>query len=183
MSPPVRGLLIGRFQPFHAGHLAVVREIRSTRPESELILGIGSAQESYTWKNPFTAGERLEMILRALVEAKIPGVLPVPLPDIQRHAQWVRYVESMVPPFDLVHTNNPLTRLLFEQAHYRVDAPHEVDRELLQGEVVRGRLAEDRDWASLVPSDVARYLREVGAPARLKLLRSGDGGPPPRAPG
>ena len=180
MSGRVRGILVGRFQPFHAGHLAVVREVRTARPSEELILGVGSAQESYTWKNPFTAGERLEMIHLALDEAELGGVWAVPLPDIQRHAMWVRYVESMVPRFERVYTNNPLTRLLFEQSDYAVDAPKLVDREQLQGEVVRQRLADDREWRGLVPSEVAAYLADLEAPARLRLLRGGESPGPAR---
>ncbi len=183
MSGPVRGILVGRFQPFHAGHLAVVREVRTARPSEELILGVGSAQESYTWKNPFTAGERLEMIHLALDEAGLGGVWAVPLPDIQRHAMWVRYVESMVPRFERVYTNNPLTRLLFEQSEYAVDAPKLVDREQLQGEVVRQRLADDREWRGLVPSEVAAYLTDLKAPARLRLLRGGESPGPARLSG
>jgi nicotinamide-nucleotide adenylyltransferase len=171
----VRGLLVGRYQPFHLGHLAVVREIREAHPAAELILGIGSAQESYTWKNPFTAGERIEMVSRALRAAHIDGVLSVPLPDIQRHALWVRYTESLLPPFERVYTNNPLTRLLFEQAGYRVERPKLVDRARFEGETVRDHLARDRGWRPLVPPTVARYLAELGAPARLALLREGPG--------
>jgi nicotinamide-nucleotide adenylyltransferase len=168
----VRALLVGRFQPFHGGHLAVVREVRTSRPSEELLLGVGSAQESYTWKNPFTAGERLEMIGRALREANLPGVLPVPIPDIQRHALWVRYLESMLPPFDRVYTNNPLTQLLFEQSRYTVVRPTMVDRDQFEGESIRRRLAEGRDWVDAVPAAVAMYLKEIDAPARLGLLRS-----------
>ncbi len=79
----MRGLLVGRFQPFHHGHLAVVREVRAKRPDEELILGIGSAQESFTWKNPFTSGERMEMVSRALHEA---GVDWRPLRTATRHS-------------------------------------------------------------------------------------------------
>ena len=171
----MRGLLVGRFQPFHRGHLEVVREIRGTRTDEELILGIGSAQESYTWKNPFTAGERSEMIARALVEANLEGVVAIPLPDIQRHALWVRYAESILPPFGRVYTNNPLTRLLFEQARYPVERPRLVDRARFEGEVVRDHLARDKGWRPLVPPAVARYLGELGAPARLAVLREGTG--------
>ncbi|HXY46810.1 MAG TPA: adenylyltransferase/cytidyltransferase family protein, partial [Thermoplasmata archaeon] len=86
----MRGLLIGRFQPFHRGHLSVVRTIRADRPDDSLLLGIGSAQESFTWKNPFTAGERFEMIARAIADADIARVEVVPIPDIHQHALWVR---------------------------------------------------------------------------------------------
>jgi nicotinamide-nucleotide adenylyltransferase len=174
----VRGLLVGRFQPFHLGHLEVVREIRRTRPDEELILGIGSAQESYTWKNPFSTAERMEMVARTLNEAKLDGVLAVPLPDIQRHALWVRYTETVLPPFGRVYTNNPLTQLLFEQARYPVENPMLVDRARFEGESVRDHLARDDGWRSLVPPAVAVYLTELRAPARLAVLRTGRGSSP-----
>ncbi|HDJ89497.1 MAG TPA: nicotinamide-nucleotide adenylyltransferase, partial [Thermoprotei archaeon] len=58
----MRGLFIGRFQPFHLGHFYALKWILSK--VDEVIIGIGSAQVSYTIKNPFTLGERIEMIWR-----------------------------------------------------------------------------------------------------------------------
>lgn len=171
----MRGLLIGRFQPFHRGHLGVVRVIRSERPDDSLLLGIGSAQESYTWKNPFTAGERFEMIARAVAHAQIDRIEIVPLPDIHRHALWVRYLEGLLPPFDRVYTNNPLTALLFDRAGYDVVRPALIGRSRFEGIRVRERLATGRGWKELVPAAVARYLVTIGAPARLRLLRKGQG--------
>lgn len=171
----MRGLLVGRFQPFHRGHLAVVRQIRSERPAAPLLLAIGSAEQSYTWENPFTAGERFEMIDRALTEAGVERVAIVPVTDIQRHAQWVRHLEALLPPFDRVYTNNPLTRLLFERAGYTVENPALVDRAQLEGAHLRSLLAAGSDWAELVPPPVARYLEEIDAPNRLRLLRPAVG--------
>ncbi len=176
----MRGLLIGRFQPFHGGHLEVVRTIRSTRPAEHLLLGVGSAQESFTWKNPFTAGERLEMIARALDEAKITDCTALPIPDIQRHAMWVTYLQSQLPPFERVYTNNPLTQLLFEKARISVENPPVFDRHRYEGEHIRELLASGKDWRALVPPSVEGYLEEIGAPARLALLKTGEGRPAKR---
>ncbi|EQD45121.1 nicotinamide-nucleotide adenylyltransferase, partial [mine drainage metagenome] len=52
----MRAFVVGRFQPFHNGHLHVIKEILSQY--SSVIIGIGSAQYSHTMENPFTAGER-----------------------------------------------------------------------------------------------------------------------------
>ncbi len=172
----MRGLLVGRFQPFHRGHLAVVRELRTARPAAPLLIGIGSAEESYTWKNPFTAGERFEMIVRALDEAEIGGVEVVPIADIRRHALWVAYLEALLPSFDRVYTNNPLTRVLFERAGYNVESPTLVDRRRFEGKRIRARLAVGRGWQELLPPAVARYLATISAPERLRLLRGGFGG-------
>jgi nicotinamide-nucleotide adenylyltransferase len=173
-SRAARGLLVGRFQPFHLGHLGVVRAIRTAFPEEELVLAIGSTRTSYTWENPFTAGERWEMTQRALNEAKIDGVLLQGLPDIHRHALWVAHAEASLPSFRRVHTNNPLTQLLFERAGYPVEAPILVDRARFEGRLLRLQLAEDGPWPAGVPRPVAEYLRSIGAPARLRLLRPTD---------
>jgi nicotinamide-nucleotide adenylyltransferase len=171
----VRGLLIGRFQPFHGGHLEVVRKIRADRPSASLIIGVGTAEQSYTWENPFTAGERLEMIDRALAEAKVSGAFLVPIADIDRHALWVSYLEALLPAFDRVYTNNPLTRVLFERSGYVVDSPPLFDRDRYEGVRIREQLADGGDWKRAVPPAVASYLDEIGAPARLQVLKKASG--------
>ena len=100
-----RGLYVGRFQPFHNGHKAVIDGL--CEEVDELIIGIGSAQMSHDLRHPFTAGERVLMIRRALSDAKIPLYI-IPLEDIKRNVLWVSHVRSMVPPFDAVYTSNPL---------------------------------------------------------------------------
>ena len=168
------GLIVGRFQPFHRGHLAVVSDLRRAHPDAPLILAIGSAQESYTAENPFTAGERIEMILQALVESHLERCLPVPVADIHQHAQWVAYLRGLLPPFDVVYTNNPLTRLLFEREDVRVESPPLVDRERFQGAVVRRRILEGGNWKELVPPAVAQYLQTIAAPERLHRIAERD---------
>ncbi|HUJ78060.1 MAG TPA: nicotinamide-nucleotide adenylyltransferase [Thermoplasmata archaeon] len=171
MCPAVRGLLVGRFQPFHAGHLGTVRAIRTEHPREELVLAIGSAEESYTYENPFTASERYEMIARALVADGIDGVIPVPVADIRRHALWVRYLEGLLPKFETVYTNNPLTRLLFERAGYAVVSPPLLDRRRFEGRRIRALLASGRPPGDRLPAAVAKYLAEIDARGRLRLLR------------
>jgi nicotinamide-nucleotide adenylyltransferase len=170
----VTGLIVGRFQPFHRGHLGLVIELRKAHPTASLILAVGSAQDSFTADNPFTAGERVEMIQRALSEALIDGYLPVPVPDIHQHSQWVAYLRGLLPAFDVVYTNNPLTRLLFEREDVRVESPPFIERGKFQGVVVRRRMVEGKNWQELVPPAVAHYLDELGAPARLQRIAQRD---------
>ncbi len=168
-----RGLLVGRFQPFHRGHLAVVQAIRKARPAEPLLLAIGSAQESYTLENPFTAGERAEMIERALKEARVEGVSAHPVVDIDRHSLWVAHVETTLPPFARIYTNNPLTRLLFERAKYAVESPALIERERFEGARIRALMAEGGDWTDAVPSAVIGYIREIKGEERVQLLAAG----------
>jgi nicotinamide-nucleotide adenylyltransferase len=112
-----------------------------------------------------------------LEEAPVRGVTVVPLVDIDRHALWVAHVESLLPKFERVYTNNPLTRTLFERAGYAVTNPALVERERFEGALVRAALAEDRGWKELVPPAVARLLGEWHASQRLALLRPDPGAP------
>jgi nicotinamide-nucleotide adenylyltransferase len=58
-----RGLYVGRFQPFHLGHLDAIKY--TLKEVDELVIVIGSAQYSHNANNPFTAGERLVMVRQA----------------------------------------------------------------------------------------------------------------------
>jgi nicotinamide-nucleotide adenylyltransferase len=167
----VRGLFVGRFQPFHNGHLALVRGVVAGAAGRRLLIAIGSAEQSYTWENPFTAGERFEMIARGLEEAGVRDVDVVPVADVHRHALWVRYLEGLLPPFDRVYSHNPLTLMLFGRAGYATESPPLVDRARFEGVRIREKLARGQDVADLVPPAVARYLVEVEAVPRLKALR------------
>ena len=60
---------MGRFQPFHLGHLELVKQILDQC--DEVIIAITSAQFNYLEKDPFTAGERIEMIHNSLKEANL----------------------------------------------------------------------------------------------------------------
>ena len=52
----MRGLVVGRFQPYHSGHHQAVKRI--LKEVDELVIVIGSTQKSYEKENPFTAGGR-----------------------------------------------------------------------------------------------------------------------------
>lgn len=166
----MRGLIIGRYQPFHNGHLEVIREIVRDGECDELILVIGSAQESHTKENPFTVGERILMIDRALKEAEIQNYFLIPIIDINRYAVWVAHVESLVPPIDLVYTNNQLTKRLFSERGYNVKLPKLYDREKYSGTKIRQLMIDGEDWTMLVPPGVKEVIMCIDGVKRLQDL-------------
>jgi nicotinamide-nucleotide adenylyltransferase len=163
-----RALILGRFQPPHLGHLDVIAKA-SARFERVLVV-VGSAQDSYTPQNPFTGGERVEMLQAALAERGLANVDVYPVVDLNRHAQWVAYLQSLLPPFDTVVTNNPLTKALFEAGGVAVEEGELHDRKNHSGTNVRGRLAKGRSIDHLVPPSVAAILERLDAGARLRTL-------------
>lgn len=163
--PPTRPLFVGRFQPFHLGHLDMVRRI--VKAHGELIIGIGSAQYSHTRENPFTAGERYEMIKRALDAEAIHDYHIVPIPDTHVHSVWVGHVRSLVPKFDLVYTNSPLVVRLFEEHGITVKELPLLNRGEYSGTVIRKRIYDGGDWQPLLPKAVAAYILEIDGPTRI----------------
>jgi nicotinamide-nucleotide adenylyltransferase len=161
-------LLIGRFQPFHKGHLEVVRSI--AKKCDSLIIGIGSAQYSHTVDNPFTAGERHLMISRTLKDEGMNEYFLVPIVDINRYAVWVSHVVSLVPPFEVVFTNNNLTRRLFSEAAYQVRDSPMFNRDTYSGTEIRRRMMAGEEWKDLVPPAVAKVIDDIDGVNRIKDL-------------
>jgi len=171
----MRALIIGRYQPFHKGHLYMVSEI--TNDFDELIVGIGSAQCSHTMENPFTAGERVLMIARVLdpfVQTRGVKLYIIPIEDMNRNSIWVSHIESMVPPFDVVYTNNPLSKRLFEESGYSVRSLPLYNRGLYSGTKIRELIVGGDDWRSLVPDEAMVVIDEVEGVKRLREIAMKD---------
>ena len=163
-----RGLYVGRFQPFHLGHLAGIRGI--LEEVEELVIVVGSAQYSHNLDNPFTAGERLTMIRMALGEAKIDlkRVWIVPVPDVHLHMMWVSALEGYTPRFDVVYSNEPLTRRLFREAKYKVKAIPFHERKTYSSTLIREKMLKGENWEKTVPRAVAAFIMQVDGVNRLK---------------
>ncbi len=169
-----RGIYVGRFQPFHLGHLGVIKEI--LKESEELIIVIGSAQYSHKPNNPFTAGERLVMIRQALEEAKVnyPKLWVVPVPDMNLHMLWVSTVEGYTPKFSICYSNEPLTKRLFKEAGYQVKGIPFFDRKQYMSSIVRQKMLEGDAWTELVPKTVADFIKKIDGVSRIRDLGKTD---------
>lgn len=165
-------LMIGRFQPLHNGHMDVIRKCAE---ESEnLTIGIGSAQYSHEYENPFTAGERYLMIDEVMKDEGISNYCIVPIEDLNRYSLWVAQVVSMSPPFSIVYTNNSLTRRLFIESGYEVRDSPLYNREIYSGTSVRKKMIEGDEWRSLVPKKTAEIIDEIDGVNRLREISGGE---------
>ncbi|MBZ6495406.1 MULTISPECIES: nicotinamide-nucleotide adenylyltransferase [Natrinema] len=166
-----RGFYIGRFQPFHNGHRSMVEQIAAD--VDELVLGIGSADDSHTVRNPFTAGERIMMITKSLVDYDLV-TYAVPIEDLERNSVWVSHVQSMSPDFDVAYSNNPLVIQLFREADIDIRQSPMFNREVLEGSEVRERMINDGDWESLVPDAVVEVVDEIDGLERIQMVSDSD---------
>lgn len=166
-----RGIFIGRFQPFHLGHIAAIKF--AFKKVDELAIIVGSAQASYESQNPFTAGERISMIKDSLnadsmIDCK--KTLIIPVPDTNIHSTWTHSVDMLVPKYDIVFTNNTFTGYLFVQRNIEVTEPKLLNRSDLSGTEIRRRMMKNLKWTHLVTEQTQSVIERVGGVERLKKI-------------
>lgn len=99
-------VFIGRFQPFHNGHLAVINE--GLKQAEQLIVLCGSAHQPRSVRNPWSFSERESMILGAIKRADQQRVHIAPLMDIVYNDEsWVRNVQSTINGLVTAHHGVP----------------------------------------------------------------------------
>jgi nicotinamide-nucleotide adenylyltransferase len=164
------GLFIGRFQPFHYGHLATVKY--ALGKVEHLYILVGSSQKSHEKNNPFTAGERIVMVRNALVEEKIDAshYLIIPIPDASGHSVWTAFIDQVVPKYDVVLSNDRLTLQLFREKGVRTIEPPLKDRSEFSATEVRKRIVEGGDWKELLPPAVVSVVEPIVRKGRFKGL-------------
>lgn len=169
-----RGVFVGRFQPFHKGHLMFIK--KGLKEVDELIIVIGSSQYSHKLDNPFTAGERNTMIRQALVEAKIElsQIWIIPVPDVHQHSLWVSQLVGYCPKFDVVYANEPLTSRLFIESGFEVKPMPFINRKEYSATEIRHRMVTNQNWEELVPTSTAKYIKQIDGDVRLRDLHKTD---------
>jgi len=162
------GLLIGRFQPFHLGHLdAVLFGLAKTE---NLFICIGSSNKSNERKNPFSAEERREMITLSIEPSITDRIKIFDIPDVGDHEKWNFEIDKIAPKYDVVFTNDEFTKTLFEKRKISVISVVLKDREKFSGTNIRNLITEDKNWRDLVPQGTRNVLDSINAKERLKNL-------------
>jgi len=162
-----KGLILGRFQPFHYGHLELIKSIIEN--EIEPLICIGSAQYSHTDENPFTVEERKKMIDTIMENINCEYSI-FEIPDINNYDLYVSHLEKFVPDFDYVYSGNPIVQKLFGNAGYDIIKLKMINREVWEGSAIRQAMKEDDDWESAVPSQIVEIIHNINGTERLKIL-------------
>jgi nicotinamide-nucleotide adenylyltransferase len=168
----VRALVVGRFQPVHKGHVALIQ--RALEDCQQVVVGIGSAAAKTSLRNPFSAAERRQMLGACFPNEVAAGRLTiVDVPDINNPPRWVEHVLGITGPVDRVFGNDDDTLALFDMANLPVASPGLVDRERLEANTIRVQLAvDDPAWRKSVPAPVAALLDQWAAGRRLRGLEA-----------
>ena len=164
----MNALFIGRFQPFHKGHLMLLQSI--SNQYDEIIIGIGSSQYHNTIDNPYSEDERKKMIAKSLDNIGINNYKIVLIPDIHNPPKWVSHVLSIVRDFDVVISNNSFTKQLFSEKGYLVKGTPYFEKERYLGKEIRRRMINNEVWEDLVPEVAAKIIKDIDGVQRLKDL-------------
>ncbi len=162
------GLLVGRFQPFHLGHLDAVL-FGLSRTEN-LFIGVGSSNKFNEKKNPFSAEERKEMIISSIESSLIGRIKIFEIPDVDNHEKWTFEIDQIVPKYDVVFTNDEFTKTLFKKRQINVIPVVLKEREKFSGTNIRQLIIDGKNWQDLVPQGTRKVLDKLNANERLKNL-------------
>jgi nicotinamide-nucleotide adenylyltransferase len=159
-------LYIGRFQPFHNGHLSVIRWLQESG--YDIIIGIGSSEKKNTESNPWSFDSR-----RKMIEGSFSGKI-IPIPDIPSDLDWVDHVERCVgQSFQGVCTGNKIVAQLFEWGGYNVLTPpfYTVDGTIVTGTAIRSMIRRGEHWEMYVPSSTVAAIAPLPSPKQSPLSR------------
>ena len=164
----MNGLLIGRFQPFHLGHLEALRFALSK--VDKLWVGLGSSNKLIEKNNPFTAEERKEMILSSIDDSMKENISIYFIPDVDNHVKWIEKIDTIVPKFDIIFSNDELTKHLYSKRTTQVISIPFLNRDKLSGTNIRDLIISDQKWEDFVPAGTKNFLITTSAKEHLKNL-------------
>ena len=169
-SPAPISLFIGRFQPFHTGHLMVLKGM--VKLCDKVVIGIGSADAKRSAEDPFTFDERRDMIQRALQDENIIPAFNVNLVPLSDHAsdeKWVQHCVETVGDISTVWTGRADVKAAFEKAGIAVKDIKEVPG--ISAHEVRRRIQDhESTWRELVPEAVGDFMDEIRGVERIREL-------------
>jgi len=154
-----KALLIGRFQPFHKGHLYLVE--KALENADKVIIAIGSANVRDS-KNPFGPMTRRKMIKAVFYKEKIEEKLEkiIFLDDFLDDEKWLDHVKKTAGRFDFVIGNNGWVNGIMKKGGYRILTVPYYQRFYLEGEKIRKLMSENGKWKKRVPSYLISYIEK-----------------------
>lgn len=156
-------LFIGRFQPFHNGHLYSLK--KSLELAEKVIVVIAKTEEARTENNPWNYVERENMVRAVIGEmgwgTRVERI--VGLPDNQSDKVWLKdtVLKAGIKGREgvVVVSNNEWTLRVFREAGYAVVESGLFNRDELEGVKIRALMrANNEDWKLRVPKVVAREI-------------------------
>ncbi len=173
----MRGLFVGRFQPFHLGHLQLLKTVLEIPALHEMIIAIANVEGERTKTNPFSFAERALMIrlsLPDLIQTNAKVISVVPLPYVSPPDRFAPSIFEQFGPIDLLVSNNDWVRAQFQNLpNIRLHPKFYFHRDQYRGGKIRDHIANgDDSWKSAVTDPVAQYISNQGKEIFAQFERS-----------
>lgn len=156
------GLVIGRFQPLHYGHVYLLQQ--ALIHAKKIIIGIGSSNVTND-DNPFTYEQRVHMIRQTIAKENITKdvVKVIPSDDVPDDGVWLKDTLKLTGPIDAVIGNNDWVKGIFQKANIPVVTVPYYKRELYEGKKIRTIMRRHDDWKIHTPlylhEDIEAYMK------------------------
>lgn len=161
------GVVIGRFQPFHNGHLDLINA--AFAHSDQVIVVLGSARSARTTKNPWRAEEREEMIRASLRGEQLERLHIVHVRDYFNNDNlWISDVQGRVgeivddPEEEIClfgHAKDESTSAYLRSfPQWQEEQPTGIARTINATEIRRRYFEEEPDWSELIPEPVVAIL-------------------------
>ena len=110
------------------------------------------------------------MILSSIDESISNRIQIFYIPDLENHEKWIENIDTTVPKFDVVFSNDELTQFLYSKRGIKVISVPFTNRNVLSGTNIRDKINSNQKWENLVPDGTKKILQELGVNDRLKCL-------------
>ncbi len=153
------GLVVGRFQPFHLGHLYLIRE--ALKQADKIIIAVGSSNVQNE-ENPMSYETRVAMLEKVIEQEKIGDrvIKIVPSPDDTSDDVWLEELLKNVGKFDFEAGNNDWTNGILEKKGYKVLQTPYLKRDIYQGKVIRELFKTGGKWEERVPAYLVEFVKK-----------------------
>ena len=85
------GVYVGRFNPLHVGHCAVIENMLKAYGLSKSIIVVGSSSAIFSLRHFFSYHERVQFIRKVFPDIKVVG-----LPDYHNDVEWLAALDDIL---------------------------------------------------------------------------------------
>lgn len=155
-------LFIGRFQPFHNGHLYSLN--KSLEVADKVTVVVAKSNVSGTPDDPWDYKIRKQMVCEV---AHAQGILKrvakiCSCPDYPSDKKWLSEIKKRAGKFDVVVSNNEWVLSIMREAGIPVYESGLYQRDELEGVKIRGMMRRgDEKWKLRVPPSVVGLIRKI----------------------
>lgn len=153
------GVIIGRFQPLHMGHLWIIK--KALEKFEKIIILVGSSNVTNE-HNPWSINKRMEMINLFLEHENLKERVTKieEIEDVPDDNKWLKISLSKIDTDNFVVVgDNEWVNGIFEKSGYKVLRTGYFDRHIFEGAKIRSLIYKNKKWEDRVPNYLVELIK------------------------